>query len=147
MKTQDIWESNTMMKNWYSYFYGFIYFLPHKVTIICHQLIYIQLCIWPVWYTPKCLYYNLQMAGIPQIKTKIITEYSVKPTLQMDWKRLSFYYNQYLLSGTSTKLTTNNLFQMLPHSRRTRVTSRTTESSMGITDSNNLHKQMCPDVV
>jgi hypothetical protein len=44
-------------------------------------------------------------------------------------------------------LTTNNLFQILPHSRRTSVTSRTTGSSMGITDSNNLHKQIFHDVV
>jgi hypothetical protein len=36
---------------------------------------------------------------------------------------------------------------MLPHSRRTSVTSRTTGSSMGITDSNNLHRQMSPDIV
>jgi hypothetical protein len=49
---------------------------------------------------------------------------------------------QHLLSTTSATLTTNNLFQMLPHSRRTRVTSRTTESSMAITDSNNLQNQM-----
>jgi hypothetical protein len=37
-------------------------------------------------------------------------------------------------------LTTYSLFQMLPHSLKTSVTSRTTGSSTGITDSYNLYK-------